>query len=389
MEFSYPIGEPNMEWWKTPLNCHCIFAIDNNSKVFKNKISFSNDTNRFLSFVNGDDKVTKSFTSGLISKDFVYKQPMEVFIYKSLNIDKTGLLFDNPITLPNNFTMILRCSVRDNSVLLANPIGVHGLTFGTSTGESDRLWRVEGYVTGSNYLANIKNRAFDNELQTVVIKGDISLKNVSIYTDYGEYKVPIESPAFQSFLRVQTYTSIGYTPSDTYWRPDVNLVLYGLFDKELTEEEVNILLETSDTQFLYKRNLTKNSRLNMYQSLYIGFNKTTSQFSPLKMLLNTLYKTSSNHTISRSVFGLVNKTYASSMLYKNVTSIVDIVLEEGTPIRTTLYLHEKNTNALLKTTTSDLTGTFNFYNLSPEFEYIVTANDPKYQFQSIIKNYNN
>lgn len=378
-----------MEWWRTPLNCHCIFALDNTSKVFKNKVSFSNDNNRFLTFVNGEDRVTKSFVSGLISESFIYRQPLEAYVYQSLNIDKTGLLFDSPITLPNNFTIILRCSVRDNSVLMGNPASDHGLTFGVGTGTDDRLWRIASYATGSDYPAAVKNVPFENVLQTVVLKGDINSKNVTITTDYGVYKVPIESQAFQSFLRVQSYTMLGYTTSDTYWRPDVNLVIYGMFDKELSEEEIDLLLAAADTQFLIKRNLTKNSRLSMYKTLYVGFNKTSYQFSPLNMLNTTLYKSSENTTVIRSLLGLISTTESDSFLYKDVSSIVDVVLEEGTPIRTTLYLHEKNTNMLLKTTTSDLTGTFKFYNLSKEFEYIVTANDPKYQFQSIIKNYNN
>ena len=54
-----------------------------------------------------------------------------------------------------------------------------------------------------------------------------------------------------------------------------------------------------------------------------------------------------------------------------------------------LFLYERNTGVLIKTTFSDTEGNFSFLNLNKDLEYFVTANDNKYQFQSVIKNYNN
>ena len=80
--------------------------------------------------------------------------------------------------------------------------------------------------------------------------------------------------------------------------------------------------------------------------------------------------------------------YSYNILYKNIKSITDIVLEEGVPVVTKLYLYERHTGQLIKVTSSNSLGIFSFLDLEVDLEYIVRASDSKYQFHSIIKDYN-
>ena len=75
-------------------------------------------------------------------------------------------------------------------------------------------------------------------------------------------------------------------------------------------------------------------------------------------------------------------------MYKNTKTITDIVLEEGLPVITKLYLYERYTGELLKVTSSNSKGQFTFLDLKEDIEYIIRASDNKYQFQSILKDYN-
>lgn len=94
------------------------------------------------------------------------------------------------------------------------------------------------------------------------------------------------------------------------------------------------------------------------------------------------------HTSLSMVSTSPSKGKAGSILYERLFNLSDQILEEGLPIRCEVFLYEKLTGVLLKTAISDLEGYFTFYNLSTSLEYLISANDNKYQFKSIIKNYN-
>ena len=378
-----------MKWWEMTSNCNCIFALDSQSDIVADKVFFSNNSNRFLTILNGNEKVRRSKMGGITRKTFEFISPIKSYSYDCLAIYKTNLLFDNPIVLPKNFTIILRCSVRDYTILLSNTSVNYGLTFGTGSSSDDNLWRFDGYTSGLEYNSNLKNISHKDIIQTVVLKGSLDLKDVDIFTDYGEYKIPIESTAFQKFLKNQEYSLIGHSISDSYWRPNLDIIAYGLFDKVFSEEEVSDVITQIENQFLLKEIITSVTNKSLYNLLTIGSSKNTTSYQPLNLLLSTVYKLPTDTVIITPTSGKeITYTETLSVLYKKVKDIFDIVLEEGNPIQTKLYLLEKNTNLLIKTTMSNKEGEFYFYNLSTDFEYVVTANDPKYQFQSIIKNYN-
>lgn len=79
--------------------------------------------------------------------------------------------------------------------------------------------------------------------------------------------------------------------------------------------------------------------------------------------------------------------YISDLRLKNIHTIKDYVYKENVGVRTHLFLYERESGELIYKTESDDTGYFEFNNLDKNLEYVVTSNDKKHQFKSIIKNY--
>lgn len=380
-----------MRWWEIPGNNTCLFALDYNSDFTKNSLFFSNNSN-YLTTLNGDNLLSKTIVSGYTALNLKRILPIRVDSYKSLKIDKTNLLFNTPLFLPNNFTIILKAKINGSSLLMSNNGDSYGLTFGTGeyNAASDSAWRIDGFRPEGNFTKLEFDAVNKGYIQTVVLRGDIANKQVEFITDYGTFTVPQESTAFQKFLVSQTYTTLGYQHTHTSWRPDLDIIAYGLFNKILTDEELDNLFTSVDNTFQIKSVVT-----HIETDVELKFSKTShisSTFfeNPHNVLLNISYI---NKHISYAPkispgFDLL-PLYTGDVLYEDLEHIVDVVLEEGVPVQVKLYLYEKETGSLLKTTVSDKQGNFSFLNLKKAFEYIVTANDPKYQFQSVIKNYNN
>ena len=381
-----------MRWWEIPGNNTCLFALDHNSDFTKNSLFFSNNSN-YLTTLNGDNLLSKNIVSGFTALNLKRVLPIRIDSYKSLKIDKTNLLFNTPLFLPNNFTIILKAKINGSSLLMSNNGDSYGLTFGTGeyNAASDSAWRIDGFRPEGNYTKLEFDAVNKGYIQTAVLRGDIANKQVELITDYGTFTVPQESTAFQKFLVSQTYTTLGYQHTHTSWRPDLDIIAYGLFNKILTDEELDNLFMSVDNTFQIKSVVTY-----IKTDVELRFSETSQTSStffenPYNVLLNISYINKKYIAYSPEIlpgFDLL-PLYTKEVLYEDIEHIVDVVLEEGVPVQIKLYLYEKETGSLLKTTVSDKQGNFSFLNLKKAFEYIVTANDPKYQFQSVIKNYNN
>ena len=364
-----------MKWWEIPQNCNCIFALDTNSVTSSSKVYFSNNPEKFLTLQNGNNKVYPGLAIGFKHKNLINEKPLKYHTYKSLIIAKTNLLFSTPILLSESFTFILKCRLRQNSVLMSNNGASFGLTLGI--GDSDQIdegyWRINGFNAGDQVYSKKQLVPFaGNYIQTVVLKGSINLKDVSFKTDYGTFQIPSSSPAFQNFLQNKTYSHIGYTFSEK-WQPNIEIIAYGLFDKILTEEEELQIEANLEENFFLKK-----SDFDFKTSLSYGESDFLQGSEPVDGSKTFINKVKINSDV------IVGQT-----LYKDFENIYDKVLEEGLPVKVKLFLYERNTGVLIKTTFSDTEGNFSFLNLNKDLEYFVTANDNKYQFQSVIKNYNN
>ena len=377
-----------MNWWEIIPEVNCIFAIDATSKYTSSKVFFANNINRFLTNYSGNNKVSLTGTFGWKYKNLELILPMEKYIYKALNFNDVNMIFDVPILLPNEFTFILKCKVNTTTVFISNNGQDYGMVYGTDT-NSASVWHIKDFVTDTlEYSKQQFESVKFNNIQTVILKGNIADKDVTFITDYGSYKVPKDSVAFNSFLKSQTYTTLGHTHSSTAHSLKVDIIAYGLFNKNFSDTDVSQILSCIDKQFKIKTSPIKilnRSRVDAIQFLNV--------FKPKLKELNKIYEIF-NSAVSRyqGVTTVLNDNISSlnviNCLYKNTYSIKDIVLEEGLPVQSKLYLYDKATGELLKTTVSNIKGEFLFIDLNTNFEYIVTATDPKYQFQSIIKDYN-
>lgn len=377
-----------MKWWEIAPSC--IFALDADSIVTKSDVYFTNNANRSLKSYTGVNRIETSSTAGLRYNKLSYEENIKIYTYKSLKLNDTHLIFDTPVLLPNEFTFILKCKVNVSSLLLSNNGSNYGLTFGTGEMNSsdDSRWRISGYNTGQDFLKNDLDRFNKGGIQTVILKGNIATKSVVFITDYGSYLIPSDSPAFQSFLQSRTYTTIGYSHTGAAWRPNLDIIAYGLFDKIFTGTEISQVLESIDSQFLLK---TSDLKPTTGSGTTLNNHSNPGRFVLTNIPLNvgSILKTSKPiATKFKTVFNIISPEIGvQSLLYKDMKTISDVILEEGQPVIAKLFLYERGTGTLLKTTISDVKGRFNFYNLSRNFEYRVTSNDPKYQFRTITKTY--
>ena len=379
-----------LKWWEVPQNCECLFALDTTSTYTSTRVFFANNNNRFLTNYSGVNKAYASVTSGWKYKNLNITLPLKKHIYKSLTFNDVNMIFDSPMLLPNEFTILLKCRVNMTTVFLSNNGQDYGMVFGTD-GNSSPIWHIKDFVTDTlEYTRQQFDSAKFDNIQTIILKGNLANKDVTFKTDYGLYRVPKDSPAFNSFLKSQTYTTLGHTHTSTAHSLKVDIIAYGLFNKVISDEEEIQVDSTIDDNFLLpSKNIEFKNNIREHKTLLENIMASLS-FINLEMknsLKNVYPKETRPFTTNFKLFE--HEIKSAAKLYKNLKNISDIVLEEGLPAKqVTVFLNERNSGILLKTTKSDEKGEFSFYNLSSDLEYTVTANDSKYQFGSIIKNYN-
>lgn len=382
-----------MKWWEIPQNCNCTFALDATSKATSTKVFFANDPLRYLTLESTTNRVYNTVTTGLIHKNLKNEKPLNTHTYKSITVAKTNLVYDTPLLLPDNFTIVLKCKLKQSSVLMSNGGSYHGLTLGL--GQYDQtdegFWRIHGFNAGSEIYTKAQLVPFTgNYIQTVVLKGSISGRDITFKTDYGSFKIPVSSSTFTTgYLQNRTYSHMGYSTSEN-WKPNLDIIAYGVFDNILSaEEEANVFAAIEDQFFISKHPFSFNSNLKYIKE---NFKIPKETLKPKLFLKDNFLEISE----PVEIFGnIVNKDIIKSnvitqqVLYSVFENIHDVVLEEGIPVQVKLFLYERNTGVLIKTTMSNREGVFSFLNLNKDLEYFITANDNKYQFQSVVKNYNN
>lgn len=378
-----------MKWWEIPQNCNCLFALDSESVVGDdgNLIYYSNDPTSFLkTYQNLKNKVSKTQTHVFKSKNF--KNDFEkLYSYDCVYLDNTNLDFNVRFSTGFEITWVLKCEVVDQTVMSqGSSTATHGITYTrTSSSEaSGKTWYAAGLPTKTSVL-NKDRRLRPNTVHNVIIRNDNRLKKVSLKTDSKE-ETAYDSTYFTTgFGSNHEVYKIGYNTA--VWYPKIKIIAYGAFDKILTAAEETEVFDQIDSQFL--RNVTntqisgRESILNLVQTPV--FNKTVRGNDSLINLQSSI-------PVSDKIFSFKKESAEfyrdySKRLHPKSVNIKDIVLEENRPIQAKLYLYERESGVLIKTTYSNLKGEFEFNNLDPTMEYRVTSNDPKYQFQTITKNY--
>ena len=371
-----------MKWWSVVPNAVCIFAIDSESNVNSSTVSMVNQPSNLLKqSVVG--KASKRIVSGYTLKNFIIDPNTNYLSYKSLYLNNTNLTLGPDITIPTDFTFILKCKVYNNSVFLSNNNSYRGLQF-LPTERS--TWKLEVFTTGDTASKADFERSL-SAIHTIILRGSIAQINIEMITDFGTFILPNNSPIFTSFLGpTRVFNSIG-TGTSSVDRPDTDIIAYGLFNKIFTDDELDSIQRKIDEQFLLdSRTVKKTMKFNSKISSNIIF-KLNFKIKDTIKVSSIIEDSSPVPTYMRFNRTLLPNLYASSKLYKNMKDISDTILEEGQPIIAKLFLYERGTGTLLKITTSDIHGRFHFYNLSRDYEYRVTSNDPKYQFRTITKTY--
>lgn len=380
-----------MRWWEGFTGINCTFALDSTSITTENRVYFSNDTSRFLTLTNGINKAKTGITRGLKFENFKLES-LNINEYQSLNIFNTNLLFDTPLPITDEFTLILKCKINQSTVFISNSSSEYGPTFGIGINEnirsevsSDFVWRFSGFTP------DIATYKIAQDIKTIVIKGTMSTKDIYVYTDTEVFKIPTDSVSFTTgFLVPRTYTTLGYNHTNpVLWCLNSDIIAFGIFDKALSDIQIEKLKNDIDSEFkiktieiekpFYNSSFSDFSIKNQLKINFSNFNTFDNYFQSSKAVKNN---------IKESIYNINYSLNVSNNLYKNVKNIKDIVLEEGVPIQTKLYLYEKSTGQFLKTTNSNKLGEFIFLDLDVNANYIVRASDKKYQFQSILKDYN-
>lgn len=376
-------------WWNILPDVTSLFAFDFNSAVDlrTGAIASTNNSDNFLYNEQNTVAFKKEIISAPKEENFIPFFDNKIYTYKTLKLLKSNFIFSNPFSIPESFTFILKVKINSRSVFLNTNLSDNSgnlLTYESpdyvNSAENRSNWRISGFYTGSDYKE--ENRRFTKDcLKTVIMKGSILEKKLEIITDYGTYNVPITASIF-NILSDKQYSVLGYTYANRDWGVDANIVAYGLFNKNLSMDQVNNVLSQIDKEFLV------NVKDIIYNSLKpINVKKTNITHTTknnFTVFANTPYYSKTFNFASAALNPTVEiKDYS----IQNYKILEDYVYEEGVPVKTKLYLYERYSGELISKTWSDKNGYFIFKNLDSSLEYVVTSNDKKHQFKSIIKNY--
>lgn len=338
-----------MSWYNLSDDYQALFHIDYNSST---------------SFYTSDSNINSSL---------IYEKGV---CYKTKKISKVNLLLKTPIKIPLESTWILVCKVYGERGSLAagsNGTSNWGFEYTTANGWKD---------AGSSLSGIIGNPKQLSEIHYVVVTQDRANQLYKQYNNYGA-TYTFSSTFFSSgFGALSQLEVIGYQGSG--WEPDIDILGYACFNKVLEETTIKEIIASiyNEAKIPLFSNI-KPKVLKQYSKINKKFNFKTKKITST-IPYKTNYKKEKLNFNSRKSEDIL---YRSSM-YLKLINIKDQVLEEGNPVMCKLFLYEKQTGKLLKTTFSSKNGEFIFYDLNPNLEYIITAKDDKYQFKSIIKDYN-
>lgn len=397
-EYTFPVNKNPAKvlngntWYNFIPNISTRFQLDYNSNLNEdgNIITFNGSSNSISSEGNVKNGMIKAEYAGPCYRNFNYKDNY-IYKYKTIKINKTNWIFKDSINIPNEFTFILKTKVWSNSVFLNKALNAepHGLVYDITSGNSGSykyLWRIAGdYSAGQNYSYEERSR-LSPLIDTVIVKGNITNKDVTFMTTYGIYKISPTSDAFNLFLTTNTlYSVIGYF-TDNVFRPEADIIAYALYDANLTYEQLYLTDLAIDEQFLINKTLlsTQTSKIMTYKYSYFNTSVDTS---------NTKIKFNYTDYLRKKTLESINliqyEINIKDTFIKEYKTIKDYVYEENTPVVTVLYLIERSSGILIAKTVSRQDGYFEFKNINKDLDYIVLSPDKKYQFKSVIKDYIN
>lgn len=368
-----------MDWWEIIPDCNCLFAIDSRSKIEADstKLLCSNDNSVYFTVVGNEKGLSKSLID--VGEEG-FSRPLN-----TIKINGVNLLANEDIPIPRIISWVLLVKTNsENSSLAAARDGTSnwGFEFRRSFSSGKQGWNHSGLSTSGA----VSNPEVLDKLHLMTLRIDKDSELVEVTTNYGATFSEANLKSFlttsTSFANLPSLGYIGYNSST--WVPYVDIVAYGAFNKYLTEEDLDLIIETAKTKAELNTPFSFDSIYSYSNTEAIFDIKYNYNLNTVGKVTNVLtHKEGSNKNIN------VTNNYLRNLnlLYKNVRELSDVVTEESLPVQVKLYLYEKYSGVLIKTTMSDLEGRFKFTALDVNLEYVVTAHDPKLQFKSILKNY--
>lgn len=428
-----------MAWYDIP-GVNCLFALDSDSEITEHgfKVLLSNNSN-FLT-VEGlnkkDFKIQKGVSLAWDVRNFIPETYSKSFYrYKTLRIDNKNLIFNTPVLFSETtkqLTVVLKAKLKSSSGFLnsdSSTINSYGLLYTNNDSISvNNFWRFSGMtsesILASGYNSSERRSNFSLVFDTVVLRLDWGERKGSLETTYGIFSLDFDSIFTDTnfFIKGGSIKMLG-SPNPS-WNLDADIVSYGAFDKVLTSEQLDSVLKEIDRQFLVS--LEEKNTFEPLKGIIPkdspGSSVFTPNCTPLKELESVFSKEVSNADsvlypskefnpntfedftlIHKNELDFFNESKRNVLaLHRELKGRVasfdapqgstftleGLITEEDIPVSVQLYIYNKKTGELVSKTTSNKLGEYSFEQLDKTLEYFVTAYDKKYQYKSIIQDYN-
>ena len=368
------------KWYNVLPGVNCVFAMDYDCPVNYNGtvVNYTNNNSKTLTALDGlVNKVYKTKFSAYKVKGYRYLLDT-IYKYKALRLDNINFRAPAPIILPENCTVIFVGKVESSSVFMSGENRVnHGLCIDNHGDANYRhSWRIDSAIFRSPHNITEKDSTkFGTYVDTVILKGNKFTANVECITSYGTIKH--NSNGYIN-KQVPHFPIIGY--QDNAFKPDAYIVAYGVFDKQLSQEEIDTVLEKIDEQFLVSSSSSSSSSI------------TVQKLSKYEVDLDSylgipnMVELKSHKVIEGSVL-IDTEYYIKDININEYGEIKDYIYEEEEPTNTKLFLIDRDTGKHIATTFSNSNGYFEFKSIDKSREYLVVAPHLNYQFRAIVKDY--
>lgn len=370
------------KWYNILPGVNCVFAMDYDCPVNHDGsiINYSNDTSKALRvFENRINRAYKTEFSSVKTKNYRYLLDT-IYRYKALKLNDVNFQAVDPIVLPDNCTVLFVGQVRGGTVLMTRGEGRdshHGLCKDSFNSPDYRYsWRVANLIFRDTRYNNSERDSIkeDTAIETVIIKGNKFTRSGEFITPYGSMLFSNNSYISQD---VPYFSIIGYT-YDGKHRPNAYIIAYGVFDKQLTQEEIDTVLKKIDEQFLVSS--SSNSSVTVQKLSRYDLNlQLHTDLSNLKYI--------KSHNVLDGFTSIDTEYYIKDININEYGEIKDYVYEEEEPTATKLFLINRDTGQHIATTFSGDDGYFEFKNIDKDKEYLVVAPHLNYQFRAIAKDY--
>lgn len=366
------------KWYNVLPGVNCVFAMDYDCPVNYNGtiVNYTNDNSKVLTALDGlVNKVYKTEFRAYKVKEYRYLLDT-IYKYKALRLDKVNFRAPAPIILPENCTVIFVGKVESSSIFMSMENRYnHGLCIDNYTNENSRhSWRIDSAIFRSPHKRTEKDSTrFGTYVDTVILKGNKFTTNVECITSYGTIKHNSNKYINQ---QAPNFSIIGF--QDNYYKPDAYIVAYGVFDKQLSQEEIDTVLEKIDEQFLVSSSSSSSITVQKLSKYEVDLNSYLGTPNMLEL---------KSHKVVEGSVLVDTEYYIKDININEYGEIKDYIYEEEEPTATKLFLIDRETGKYIATTFSNSNGYFEFKSIDKSREYLVVAPHLNYQFRAIVKDY--